>query len=151
MMRFSDEFRNYMVFPLTALFFGTGNQTPSVSSAIIARVFLDPDLKLFDYDSDFLLSQQPEMFAFANLESIYSKIIKNSNVTTCLNRSVEKIERTNTSIIIYDQYQKKEQFDEIVFACDAETALKILDNQASFMERKVLSNVKYYNDITVIN
>ncbi len=67
LMRFSDEFRNFMVFPLTALFFGTGNQTPSVSSAIIARVFLDPDLKLFDYDPDFLLSQQPEMLLFRSI------------------------------------------------------------------------------------
>jgi len=32
-----------------------------------------------------------------------------------------------------------EEFDEIVFACDAETALRLLgDDQASFIERKVL-------------
>jgi hypothetical protein len=46
---FSEAFRNDMVFPLTALFFGTGNQTPNVASAVIARVFLDPDLRLFQY------------------------------------------------------------------------------------------------------
>lgn len=149
--RFSEEFRNFMVFPLTALFFGTGNQTPSVSSAIIARVFLDPDLKLFDYDPDFLLSQQPEMFAFPNLESIYSTIIKNSeNVKTHFNRGVERIERNSQGIKLYDANKTMEEFDEIVFACDAETALKLLGKeQATFTERKVLGNVKYYNDITV--
>lgn len=84
---FSDDFRNEMIFPLVALFFGTGNQvskmradlgtqpgqlgvlerilhgeslsaiwwcvtlldllsqTPHVSAAIIARVFLDPQLR----------------------------------------------------------------------------------------------------------
>ena len=149
LLRFSDEFRNYMVFPLTALFFGTGNQTPSVSSAIIARVFLDPDLKLFDYDPDFLLSQQPEMFAFPNLESIYSTIIKNSSIKTSFNRSVERIERTQQGIILTDNEQKSEKFDEIIFGCDAETALKLLGSQATFIEKKVLGNVKYYNDITV--
>lgn len=30
---FSNDFCNYMVFPLTALFFGTGNQVPYVSSS----------------------------------------------------------------------------------------------------------------------
>lgn len=46
---FSDDFRARMVFPLTALFFGTGNQTPKVSAAVVARVFLDPQLRLFQY------------------------------------------------------------------------------------------------------
>ena len=44
-LRFSDTFRHQMVLPLVALFFGTGNQTPNVASAVIARVFLDPDLR----------------------------------------------------------------------------------------------------------
>jgi hypothetical protein len=57
--RFSEEFRNLMVFPLVALFFGTGNQTPNVAAAVIARVFLDPDLRLFDYCPDRLLNSVP--------------------------------------------------------------------------------------------
>ncbi len=56
---FSAEFRNHMVYPLTALFFGTGNQTPNVASAVVARVFLDPKLRLFDYSPDRLLSSVP--------------------------------------------------------------------------------------------
>ncbi|CAF0908811.1 unnamed protein product [Brachionus calyciflorus] len=149
LMRFSDEFRNYMVLPLTALFFGTGNQTPYVSSAIVARVFLDPDLRLFDYDTSFLLSQTPEMFAFQNLESIYITILENSKCQKYFNRSVETITR-GSRILITDNKGIQEEFDELIFACDAETCLKLLGkNGASFMERKVLGNVKYYNDITV--
>lgn len=34
LLRFSNEFRYQMVFPLVALFFGTGNQTPRVSAAV---------------------------------------------------------------------------------------------------------------------
>ena len=34
------------------------------------------------------------------------------------------------------------EFDEIVFACDADTALTILGTQATMMEKKVLGNVK---------
>ena len=144
LMRFSQEFRNYMVFPLTALFFGTGNQTPHVSSAIIARVFLDPDLKLFDYDSSLFLSQTPEMFAFQNLEDIYTKILSNSNTSKiCFKRNVTKIERSRQKVLIQDGNGLIEEFDEVVLACDAETALKLLGEGASFMERKVLGNVRY--------
>ena len=48
-----------LMYTQVALFFGTGNQTPMVSSAIIARVFLDPDLKLFDYCPERLLNSVP--------------------------------------------------------------------------------------------
>lgn len=80
---YSQDFRNRMVYPLVALFFGTGNQTPKVSSAVIARVFLDPDMRLFDYDSEYLLHQTPEMFAFHDLESIYEKIRFDISGTHC--------------------------------------------------------------------
>ncbi len=33
--RFSNDFGEKMVYPLVALFFGTGNQTPYISSAIL--------------------------------------------------------------------------------------------------------------------
>ena len=33
-------------------------------------------------------------------------------------------------------------FDEIIFGCDADTTLKILGQEATFMERKALGNVK---------
>lgn len=138
LMRFSEEFRNYMVFPLTALFFGTGNQTPHVSSAIVARVFLDPDLKLFDYDPSFLLSQTPEMFAFGNLENIYKKVIENSGVRAFFNRSAEQVLRYANQIIIIDNNQKREVFDHVVFSCDAEITLKLLGTGASFWKEKYL-------------
>jgi hypothetical protein len=71
---FSDDFRYRMVFPLTALFFGTGNQTPRVSAAVVARVFLDPQLRLFQYSSKRLLDEVPRMFAFPRLKNIFQTI-----------------------------------------------------------------------------
>jgi predicted NAD/FAD-binding protein len=66
-------------------------------------------------------------------------IEKSVNVKASFNRGVEKIERTSRSIKVYDTNQIMEEFDEIVFACDAETALKLLgNNQATFAEKKVL-------------
>ena len=64
-----------MVFPLTALFFGTGNQTPRVSAAVVARVFLDPQLRLFEYSPKRLLDDVPRMFAFPKLREVFFSTI----------------------------------------------------------------------------
>ncbi|XP_046326111.2 uncharacterized protein LOC124110765 [Haliotis rufescens] len=145
---FSDLFCNEMVYPLTALFFGTGNQTPNVSAAIVARVFLDDDLRLFDYDSEHLLSQTPEMFAFPNLESMYKTIIAKSGIIYHANRPVTSVRRTRKHVYVTDSNNHEQVFDDIIFACDAETALKVLDEPTLF-ETRALGNVKYYNDLIV--
>lgn len=38
--RFSKDFGEKMVYPLVALFFGTGNQTPYISSAILVSAVI---------------------------------------------------------------------------------------------------------------
>jgi len=65
--RFSPDFGERMIYPLVALFFGTGNQTPYVSSAILERVFLDPSMKLFEFDEKSLLASIPTMYGFPNV------------------------------------------------------------------------------------
>lgn len=145
---YSEDFMNEMVFPLTALFFGTGNQTPNVSSAIMARVFLDEDLRLFDYDTERLLSQTPEMFAFPNLEAMYETIISKSGAQFCRNRPVKTVTRKKNKVFVTDTKGKEEVFDAIIFACDAENALGSLTDP-SHMEYQTLGNVRYFNDLIV--
>jgi len=145
---YSAEFMNEMVFPLTALFFGTGNQTPNVSSAIMARVFLDEDLRLFDYDTERLLSQTPEMFAFPNLQEMYEAIIAKSGAQFHRNRPVKSVTRKNGKVHVTDFKGNESIFDAILFACDAETALGTLSDP-SYMENNTLGNVRYFNDLIV--
>ena len=159
---FSKEFGEKMVFPLTALFFGTGNQTHNVSSAIVARVFLDDDLRLFDYDPDLLLSQSPQMFSFEILDQIYETLVRKINVNFSFNRSVQSIHRGKEvkkilqknklqrkfNICAIDDKGMEEFFDEVVFACDAETALKSLSSP-SWLEKWTLGNVKYFDDVSI--
>ena len=40
-------------------------------------------------------------------------------------------------------------FDQIILAIDADSCLKLLHGEASFMEKRVLGNVKYLYDVTV--
>ncbi|GFH32904.1 uncharacterized protein HaLaN_32196, partial [Haematococcus lacustris] len=90
---FSNEFRHQMVFPLVALFFGTGNQTPQVASAVIARVFLDPDLRLFDYCPHRLLNSVPDMFAFPVLQHVFTTIAARSPYQLHCGRRLMRVER----------------------------------------------------------
>ena len=158
---FSEEFQTRMVFPLTALFFGTGNQTPYVSAAVIARVFLDPELRLFEYSSTSLLDQVPKMFAFPKLGTIFSTIAAEIPARVLTSARVERIERdvsvtTDTGkkkkcVRVYSQAFNGgcEEFDEVVLCCGAEQALKLLGSSATRMEKKFLGNVSYYNDLIV--
>eukprot|EP01094_Clydonella_sp_ATCC50884_P001976 TRINITY_DN11513_c0_g1_i1.p1 TRINITY_DN11513_c0_g1~~TRINITY_DN11513_c0_g1_i1.p1 ORF type:complete len:558 (-),score=142.62 TRINITY_DN11513_c0_g1_i1:152-1825(-) len=181
---FSAEFRERMLYPLTALFFGTGNQTPHVSAAIVARVFLDPDLRLFEYDPARLLSEQPDMFAFPRLGRIYADLqqrLQERGVHFLLRHRAVRVERHGhlSRVSFLDEAASRappeserwrgsappqhpqadaappagaseREFDHVVFACDAESALRLLSPHAStWMQRMCLRNVRYYDDVTV--
>lgn len=138
-----------MLLPLVALFFGTGNQTPYVSSAMIARVFLDPDLRIFDYDPELLLSQQPEMFSFQKLSDIYQKLSNSMPNSIFLGRCAKTVNRSaQGGIEIIDEQGNSELFDHIIYACDTETVAKITTD-ISWMEKKILESVTYFDDVTV--
>ena len=154
---FPADFGERMVYPLTALFFGTGNQTPNVSAAIVARVFLDPQLRLFDYDPQRLLAQSPEMFAFQPLADIYAALGDNLRATgaeVCLSRSLAKVKRNGRRaadpIVATDASGASHAFDRIIFACPADVALRCLDagGSTTWWERRVLGSVRYYDDVT---
>jgi predicted NAD/FAD-binding protein len=147
---FSKSFTNLMVLPLTALFFGTGNQTPKVSAVIVARVFLDPHMRLFAYDPDRLLSTQPLMFAFDALESIYTAMLKHPGIErVCYEREACRLEALPDGVWVTDHNQRRERFSQVILATDAQTALKLLGSGATFMERNVLGRVRYFHDVTV--
>lgn len=146
----SRRFTESMLFPLTALFFGTGNQTANVSSALISRVFLDRDLKLFDYNSQRLLASKAEMFAFDKLREIYRHLVEKSieisggQTKFHFNVSIKRI--NGTSVFLEDD-RLLDKFDQIIFACDAETILDLVERPTK-KQRTILGNVHYFDDVT---
>ncbi|EMD32158.1 hypothetical protein CERSUDRAFT_119132 [Gelatoporia subvermispora B] len=165
LFRFSDDFGEKMVYPLVALFFGTGNQTPYVSCAILERVFKDPSMKLFEYDEKSLLASIPTMLAFPKLHDVYqawqSEISSRGNVTFKLSHEVlDVVSRSSKQgRPVHIKYKvcdgdletgpQLDNFDELILAVDADSALKLLGKDASWMERKILGSVKYLYDVTI--
>ncbi|KAK0384791.1 hypothetical protein NLU13_7269 [Sarocladium strictum] len=155
---FSKGFGDKMVYPLIALFLGTGNQTASVPCAIVERLFDDPNMKLWDYDPETLLPNLPTMVTFDHLHEFYKKwkmdlqrkgvsIRTNTAVQTVLSRSEHGVK-----LSIYSsqtQQTTQESFDDIVFCVLADDALSILGKSATWRERFVLGGASFYDDLTV--
>ncbi|KAK4701440.1 hypothetical protein P7C70_g4790, partial [Phenoliferia sp. Uapishka_3] len=192
LFRFQPRFGEVIVFPLVALFFGTGNQTPFISSAILERVFKDPSMRLvrhpnpsnqtshassdlhlsakskFEYSSTSFLASIPSMRAFPRLSLVYStwaKLVESTgNVKMSLAHEVLSVKRRKNGVtinyrpvegtdlgqqVVGPGEEMSEEFDEIIMATDAGAALKILGKDVSWMEKKVLGNVKYLWDVTI--
>lgn len=171
MFFFSTEFGDKMVFPLIALFLGTGNQTANVACAILERLFDDPNMKLWDYDSESLLPNLPTMVTFPNLHDFYEdwrKDLQSKGVKILLQTDVKEIiSRTRDEVVIRMQpymqgpeespghgrdeteLSSTESFDELVLCVLADDALKVLGKTATWQERFVLGGAKFFDDITV--
>jgi predicted NAD/FAD-binding protein len=153
---FSDDFRTRMCYPLTALFFGTANKQTEVSAAVVARVFIDPQLRLFEYSPDRLLDEVPRMFSYPKLHDCYEKLVAAMpSVRVRTSTPVDAIERNAAKgelpVRLYSSAVegRYKEFDDIILCCGAEQALKMLGGNATWLERRLLSNVKYYNDLIV--
>ena len=145
--RFTPEFGERMIYPLVALFFGTGNQTPYISSAILERVFLDPSMKLFEFDEKSLLASIPTMYGFPNvsypqwmkitdmlqLHDAYAswkkKCSENGNVDFKLSHEVMEIkERDRNGVTVAwktpDGKLASGRFDDLILAVGASQSLQ---------------------------
>lgn len=167
MFFFSKDFGDKMVFPLIALFLGTGNQTANVSCAILERLFDDKNMKLWDYDPDTLLPNLPQMLTFPNLHNFYEdwrKDLESKGVDIRLNTDVTEILQRNDKGVVMSTRpfnpdandrrgehtgptSKTEKFDELAMCVLADDALKILGRTATMKEKFVLGGAKYVTSI----
>ncbi|KAL7420177.1 hypothetical protein Q5752_005143 [Cryptotrichosporon argae] len=95
----SDEFINYMIYPSLALFLGTGNATPDLSSVMMERLYTSPTYGMwYPIDPKSLSSNLPPMVVFpeasefyktwqAELESRGVNVRLNTELTQVLQRS----------------------------------------------------------------
>ena len=63
-----------------------------------------------------------------------------------LNRPVRTVYRQASRVVLEDDEGVRETFDEVIFACNADQTLEILD-EPTFLERYILSSIRYDNEI----
>ncbi|RDW93616.1 putative flavin-containing amine oxidasedehydrogenase [Aspergillus mulundensis] len=155
LFRFSTEFGNRMLLPLLALFLGTGNQTPNVSCALLERLFQDPAMRLWEYDSEGLMTNLPTMCTFPNLGEFYEtwkNDLEIKGVRIHLNTEIEILHRDHDGVVLSlhtPDGEKKEAFDTMVLCTPADESLRLLGRNANWKERWVLGGVKFFDDVTV--
>ena len=172
---FNKEFGEKMVFPLIALFLGTGNQTANVSCAILERLFDDPNMKLWDYDSQTLLPNLPLMCTFPKLGEFYHQwaddlrskgvdIRTNTDVVEIVKRNkkdgvVVRTRRFDPNKGVHDKdgqvtgthegEVETNRFDELVMCTLADDAKKLLGKTATWKEKFVLGGARFFDDVTI--
>lgn len=156
---FSRGFGDKMVYPLIALFLGTGNQTASVPCGIVERLFNDPNMKLWDYDSETLLPNLPTMYTFDKLHDFYAtwrEQLTNKGVITRTGIDVQEVASRSSREGIVLRFKDaageqvtEQRFDDMVLCTLADESLRILGNTATWREKFVLGGAAFYDDITV--
>jgi predicted NAD/FAD-binding protein len=68
-----------------------------------------------------------EMFAFPCLEKVFTTIADKSDYKLHCNRAVKSVVRSGQGVVVEDTNGLKETFEEIVFACNAEVVLQVLE------------------------
>ena len=77
---------------------------------------------------------------------IYDNLSANFQDKLYLNRPVHKVYRQSSHIVVEDEDGVCETFDEVIFACNANQTLMILE-KPSFLERDLLSTIRYDSEL----
>ena len=63
-----------------------------------------------------------------------------------LNRAVHKVYRQNSHVVVEDEHGVEEIFDDVIFACNANQTLMMLD-KPTLLERYLLSSIRYESEL----
>ena len=77
---------------------------------------------------------------------IYENLSANFRDKIYLNRPVRKVYRQRSHVVVEDEAGLQETFDDVIFACNANQTLMILD-KPTFLERYILSSVRYESEL----
>ena len=132
---FSGEFRYKILKPMFVNFLMATNVF-DMPAALFARY-----LEFFDIET-----ATPMKTWDQGTRRIYENLSANFRDKIYLNRPVRRIHRGKTGVVVEDEEGVREQFDEVVLACNANQSLMMLD-KPSFFERYILSSVRYESEL----
>ncbi|MCY3698107.1 MAG: FAD-dependent oxidoreductase [Gemmatimonadetes bacterium] len=77
---------------------------------------------------------------------IYENLSAGFRDKVYLNRPVRRVIRGPTHVVVEDEDGEEEKFDAVIFACNANQTLMMLD-EPTFLERYILSSVRYESEL----
>ncbi|MCY4096057.1 MAG: FAD-dependent oxidoreductase [Gammaproteobacteria bacterium] len=131
----SGEFRNQVLKPMFVNFLMATNVF-DMPAALFARY-----LEFFDIES-----ATPMQTWDQGTRRIYESMSSDFRDKIYLNRPVRKVYRRPSHVVIEDENGSTETFDDVVFACNANQTMMILD-QPTRLENYILSSIRYESEL----
>ncbi len=133
--RFSGDFRYKVLKPMFVNFLMATNVF-DMPASLFARY-----LEFFDIET-----ATPMQTWDMGTRRIYEEMSAGFRDRIYLNRPVRKVYRRTSGVVIEDENGTTETFDDVVFACNANQTLMILDNP-TFLESFLLSSIRYESEL----
>ena len=132
---FSGDFRYKILKPMFVNFLMATNVF-DMPAALFARY-----LEFFDIES-----ATPMQTWDQGTRRIYEHLSAGFRDKIYLNRPVRKVYRRPAGVVVEDPTGVEETFDEVIFACNANQTLMMLD-RPTFLERYILSSIRYESEL----
>ena len=132
---FSGDFRYKILKPMFVNFLMATNVF-DMPAALFARY-----LEFFDIET-----ATPMQTWDQGTRHIYRKLSAPFQDKIYLDRPVRKVYRRPSDVIVEDETGRTETFDDVVFACNANQTLMMLD-EPTFLERYLLSSIRYESEL----
>ena len=135
MGRFSDDFKYKILKPMFVNFL-MATDVFAMPASLFARY-----LEFFDIETATTMQTWDQ-----GTRRIYENLSLGFRDKINLNRPVRKVYRQASGVVIEDENGVREEFDDVILACNANQSLAMLDNPTR-LERYVLSRVRYDTDL----
>ena len=132
---FSGDFRYKILKPMFVNFLMATNVF-DMPAALFARY-----LEFFDIEA-----ATPMQTWDQGSRRIYENLSADFQDRIHLNRPVQKVYRHGSHVVVEDMNGVQETFDDVIFACNANQTLMILD-QPTMLERYILSSIRYESEL----
>ena len=131
----SGDFR-YMILKPMFVNFVMATNVFDMPASLFARY-----LEFFDIES-----ATPMQTWDRGTRRIYENLAAGFRDRIYLNRPVRKVYRESSGVVVEDEGGERETFDEVIFACNANQTLMILD-KPTMLERYILSSIRYDSEL----
>ncbi len=133
--RFSGDFRYKILKPMFVNFLMATNVF-DMPAALFSRY-----LEFFDIETATPMKSWDQ-----GTRRIYESLSKEFRDKIYLERPVRKVYRRENEVVVEDENGKRETYDDVVFACNANQTLMMLD-QPTLLENWLLSSVRYESEL----
>ncbi len=133
--RFSGDFRYKILKPMFVNFLMATNVF-DMPASMFSRY-----LEFFDIET-----ATPMQTWEQGTRRIYQQMLAGFRDKVYLNRPVRKVHRRQSEVVVEDENGESEAFDDVVFACNANQTLMMLD-RATFLESFLLSSIRYESEL----